>query len=109
MTRMNTRSLISAFISVTLAASCLGVANARAEPPPPPAHGRGPYGHGSGIILVEVEPKTGKVIAARMLESTGSTEFDSAAIKAFRTKRFKPGTAPQLRIPISYRIKGKKL
>jgi len=78
-------------------------------PTPPPGHGRGPYGHGSGILLVDVDPKTGNVTAVRMLASTGHAEFDAAAIKAFREKRFKPGTARQLRIPISFTVKGKKL
>jgi TonB family protein len=103
----------AALIAVACAALSFGCADiVRADPrmpPPPPAHGRGPYGHGSGIILVDVEPKSGKVTGARMLASTGYAEFDSAAIMAFRHRRFKPGSAGQLRIPVSFRVKGKRL
>lgn len=109
---MNPSFLAHILIVVVLAASSLCASRAKADPaipPPPPAHGKGPYGHGSGIILVEVDPKTGKVTTARMLATTGYAEFDSAAIKAFRSKKFKPGTAPRLRIPISFNIKGKTL
>lgn len=110
---MNTRLGPLAAIAVAVAAPLFGYAHivmaGRPIPTPPPAHGRVPYGHGRGIILVDVEPKTGKVTAVRMLASTGYAVFDSAAIKAFRDARFKPGTARRLRIPITFTIKGKKL
>jgi TonB family protein len=60
---------------------------------------------GSGLISIEVEPKSGRVIHVRMAKSTGSAVLDEAAVNSFRKAHFKPGTAPRLEIPISYRLK----
>src|SRR6476660_9034493 len=48
-----------------------------------------------GIVLITIDPKTGIVTAARMLQSTGSKLLDRAALKAYSKWRFKPGSVPQ--------------
>ena len=59
----------------------------------------------SGLVLVDVD-SSGKVTAAKLLESTGVHEYDEAALKAFRQWRFKPGTAPHVKIPITFTSPG---
>lgn len=59
---------------------------------------------GSGIILVEVEPKSGRVTGARMLKSTGNRTLDDAAVKRFLKQRFKVGTPRRFQVPISYEM-----
>lgn len=58
--------------------------------------------YGNGIILLDVDPKTGKVLAARMLVTTGNRRYDEAAIEGFRQARFRPGTPKQVRVPITF-------
>ncbi len=62
---------------------------------------------GSGVVLLEIDPKTGYVTSAQMEKSMGNPMLDHAALAAFSRWRFKPGSAPQIHIPISYSI-GKK-
>ena len=57
---------------------------------------------GNGICVVTVDPATGTVTNANMLESTGSEMLDKLTIQTFKSWRFKPGTVSQVRIPISY-------
>jgi TonB family protein len=60
---------------------------------------------GSGRILIEVEPKSGRVIHVRMAKSTGNAILDEAAVNSFLKAHFKPGTAPRFEVPISFRLK----
>ena len=60
---------------------------------------------GSGIILVSVAP-SGSVNSATMAQSCGSPILDNAATTAFRRARFKPGTVPQVKIPITFTLSG---
>jgi TonB family protein len=60
------------------------------------------YVTNSGIILVHVESKSGKVIRASMLKSTGQPALDAVTVKAFKNARFKPGTVPIVKIPIRF-------
>jgi TonB family protein len=60
---------------------------------------------GSGMVLVTIDPKTGNVSGARMLQSTGSSELDGAALQAYSQWRFKPGSVPQLRMPITFAVR----
>ena len=62
---------------------------------------------GSGIAVLQVDRKTGYVIAAQMQKSTGHAILDHAALAGFIRWRFKPGTAREIRIPVNY-IFGKK-
>ena len=55
-----------------------------------------------GIVLITIDPKTGIVTAARMLQSTGSELLDRAALKAYSKWRFKPGSVSQVKMPIEF-------
>ena len=61
---------------------------------------------GSGIAMMTVDPATGNVIDVVMQESTGSPVLDNAAITAFRRWRFKTGTGPRVRSPITFTMTG---
>ena len=60
---------------------------------------------GSGVIVVSVGPD-GSVTDASMGQSTGSSILDNAATSAFRRARFKPGTVPKVKIPITFTLTG---
>ena len=60
---------------------------------------------GSGTIVVSVG-SDGSVTDASMGVSTGSAILDNAATSAFRRARFKPGTVPRVRIPITFTLTG---
>jgi periplasmic protein TonB len=60
---------------------------------------------GSGTIVVSVSPD-GSVTDASMGASTGSPILDNAATSAFRSARFKPGTVPRVKIPITFTLTG---
>jgi len=60
---------------------------------------------GSGVIVVSVGPD-GSVTEASMGQSTGSSILDNAATSAFRRARFKPGTVPKVKIPITFTLTG---
>ena len=57
---------------------------------------------GSGICVVVVDTATGTVTNATMFQSTGSPLLDKLTIQTFKSWRFKPDTASQVRVPISY-------
>ena len=57
---------------------------------------------GKGIVLVSIDPKTGSVTGARMLQSTGNQLLDGAALQAYSQWRFEPGSVPQVRMPIEF-------
>jgi len=60
---------------------------------------------GSGVIVVAVG-SGGEVTEASMGVSTGSAILDNAATSAFRRARFNPGTAPKVKIPITFTLTG---
>jgi protein TonB len=60
---------------------------------------------GSGVIVVSVG-SDGSVSDASMGVSTGSAILDNAATSAFRRARFKPGTVPRVKIPITFTLSG---
>jgi TonB family protein len=60
---------------------------------------------GSGVILVSVGP-SGNVTDASMAVSTGSSILDNAATSTFKSARFKPGTVPKVKIPITFTLTG---
>lgn len=60
---------------------------------------------GSGTIVVSVGPD-GSVTSCSMGASTGSAILDNAATSAFRSARFKPGTVPRVKIPITFTLTG---
>jgi TonB family protein len=61
---------------------------------------------GSGVAVLSVNPSTGFVFNAIMSQSTGSGILDNSALSAFRRWRFKPGTASQIKIPITFLMTG---
>ncbi|CAN5457326.1 hypothetical protein BH18VER1_BH18VER1_17750 [soil metagenome] len=63
---------------------------------------------GSGVVVVSVSP-SGSVTSASMGQSTGNSILDNASVTAMRSARFKPGTAPTVRIPITWTLTGARL
>jgi TonB family protein len=61
---------------------------------------------GTGIILLEIEPSTGRVERASMAQSTGSPVLDRDTLLVFRRWRFKPGTPGPIKIPITFTMGG---
>jgi TonB family protein len=57
---------------------------------------------GKGVVLVTIDPKTGNVFGVKMSQSTGSSELDGAALQAYSQWRFKPGSVPQVKMPITF-------
>jgi TonB family protein len=57
---------------------------------------------GKGVVLVTIDPKTGKVSGVQMLQSTGNQLLDGAALQAYSQWRFEPGSVPQLKMPIEF-------
>ena len=64
---------------------------------------------GSGIVLIDVDYRTGRVTAARMLKSTGHAVLDDAAVNGFRKWKFKPKTKSPFTVPISFTLTGTQL
>ena len=60
---------------------------------------------GSGVIVVSVG-SDGSVTDASMGVSCGNAILDNAATSAFRRARFNPGTAPKVKIPITFTLTG---
>jgi periplasmic protein TonB len=63
---------------------------------------------GSGVVLATVDERTGAVIGARMLKSTGNRLLDASALEALSRWRFKPGTVSQVKIPINFTMAAKR-
>jgi TonB family protein len=61
---------------------------------------------GTGIAVIRVDSTTGMVVDAAMEQTIGNPILDSCAILAFRRWRFKPGTPPRVRIPITFMLTG---
>jgi len=57
---------------------------------------------GKAIVLVMIDPETGIVTGTRIVQSTGSKLLDHAALKAYAKWRFKPGSVPQVKMPIEF-------
>jgi len=57
---------------------------------------------GRGVAILKIDPRTGSVVSASMLKSTGQGILDRAAVQTFRQWRFKPRTLTTLEIPIEF-------
>ena len=74
-----------------------------------PYEARSHHVTGSGAVLLDVDPTTGSVIWATMIDSTGSAMLDNSAMSAFRRWRFKRGTPSPVKIPFTFTISGARL
>jgi TonB family protein len=61
---------------------------------------------GSGIANISVDPITGFVIDVTMEQSIGNPILDNSTASAFRRWRFKTGSPPRVRIPITFLLTG---
>lgn len=61
---------------------------------------------GSGVAVISVDPNSGSAIDAMMEQSIGNPVLDNSTVSAFRRSRFKPGTPPRVRIPITFMLTG---
>lgn len=61
---------------------------------------------GSGIALLTVDSAIGNVTAVRMTQSCGNVILDNATLEAFRNWRFKPGSAANVQVGITYTLTG---
>ena len=78
----------------------------RAPRPVYPYEARFRHITGSGVVLLTVDPATGLVRDATMVQSTGNPILDNSAVSAFRRWVFKSGTAPNVKIPITFTMTG---
>jgi TonB family protein len=74
--------------------------------PPYPYEARARHITGSGVIVVTVDPNTGRVTSASVAQSIGSPILDNAAVSTFREWKFRPGTVSKVRIPITFTMTG---
>ncbi len=58
---------------------------------------------GKGVALVTIDTRTGKVAGVRMLQSTGSSVLDGAALQAYSQWRFQPGSIAQVKMPVEFK------
>jgi TonB family protein len=87
------------------------VANAKAfaitaPRPDYPYEARSRHLTGTGVAVISVDSSSGMAIDAAMEQSIGNPILDNSAISAFRRWRFKPGTPPRVRIPITFMLTG---
>ncbi len=61
---------------------------------------------GSGVAVISVDPNSGLAVDAMMEQSIGNPILDNSTVSAFRRWRFKPGTPPRVRIPITFMLTG---
>ena len=61
---------------------------------------------GNGVVVITVDPVSGRVTDVTMEASTGSVILDNAAISGFRRWRFKSGSASKVRTPITFTLTG---
>ena len=73
-----------------------------APPPQYPLAARMANVTGRGIAILDIDPRTGFVKAARMNPSTGDKDLDHAALAAFRQWRFRPGGTSRVNVPIRF-------
>jgi protein TonB len=57
---------------------------------------------GSGLLILHVDRHSGEVTSITIHKSTGHAILDAAAMRAFIQWRFKPGSAKDVKMPVSY-------
>jgi TonB family protein len=70
-----------------------------------PLEARGNRIQGSGVFILNISHQTGRVDSITIKKSTRHKILDAAAMKAFITYRFKPGTPPQVWIPVNFNVR----
>jgi TonB family protein len=73
-----------------------------APPPQYPRAARMANVTGGGTAILDIDPHTGLVKAARMNPSTGDKDLDHAALAAFRQWRFRRGETSRVNVPIRF-------
>lgn len=59
---------------------------------------------GRGVYQLIFRPQTGVVTRVTVLESTGSTILDAAAVKAFSRWRARPGRLSRMHVPVTFTL-----
>ena len=73
-----------------------------APPPPYPLHAFRDRRAGTAILVLDVDPKTGKVGRVRLHRSTGSRQLDRLAMKAATKWLFQPDTVTRLGVSVRF-------
>ena len=94
------RNICLGFLALALAAHVARAQHAKSSPPPDEIRLAAP-----GVVRVELDDATGKVVRARMLQSTGYSVLDKATIDVYSKKHFKPHTRSPLDIPVRYSVR----
>jgi len=97
---LNTTLRFTTRLCLAAAALLLAVSIATAEPPDIRRWAGYPAPR-KGVVLVQLNA-SGVPIKVSMYKSTGDRHLDASAIFAFKGARFKPGTVPLIRIPITF-------
>jgi periplasmic protein TonB len=98
-------------IKAPTAPGTMNMSNAKAlaisKPQPPyPYEARAHHITGSGICVVTVDPASGNVTDATMVQSIGNNLLDQSATNTFKRWKFKPGSVSKVKIPITFTMAG---
>ena len=61
---------------------------------------------GDGIVILTIDPVTGRVTNVMLSKSTGSPFLDNAALAGFKRWRFRPGTVSSVTCPVTFTLMG---
>jgi TonB family protein len=61
---------------------------------------------GDGVVVMTVDPVTGKVIGVAISRTTGSPFLDNAAVTGFKRWRFRPGTVSSVTCSVTFTLTG---
>jgi TonB family protein len=99
--------LLTLFVALALSeaeSKCLAI---YAPPPKYPTLPNGQRPEGKGLFVCHIDVKTGWVMSVSVAKSTGFSVLDVEAIDCFKRWRFKPGCAPDVKMPITFNQKTK--
>ncbi len=88
------RNSTSLIVAILLAL----IFTATAATPPSPARKRS----GRGVFIVHLDSKSGLTHSVTVGKSTGERRIDATIIKTLSKSRWKPGTVPSVKIPVSF-------
>ena len=80
----------------------------KAVTPDYPYEYRAAHVGGSGVFRATLNMNTGSVTNVTVLKSTGTSMFDSSAVKALRQWQWKPGRWKEIDIPLTFAISRSK-